>query len=237
MNFSTVNTLLFAVFIIVSTAIPTAAQPDISQVTVSASQLRKHVFLLASDSLQGRATGTKSQLQAALYCTRAFRQSHLVAPFRLDSIRGSFRQTFAFTITEVAHFGGSRTYGTSIQSIYKKHELIARPLTAKDSIGVLFGDNVAGLLIGTDLKQEIVVLSAHYDHLGQMDGQIFHGADDNASGTATILSVAAVFDSLAQQGIRPRRSLLFVLFSGEEAGLLGSDYFVYNSPIPLQQIV
>lgn len=135
-------------------------------------------------------------------------------------------------VIDVALFGNSRTYGT-----YKRDELALLPLTAKDSNRVSFSDNLAGLLIGTDLKQEVVVLSAHYDHLGKSGSQIFHGADDNASGTATVLGVAAVFDSLARQGIRPRRSILFVLFSGEEGGLLGSQYFIANSPIPLNQFV
>lgn len=211
-------------------------QPDVSRVRVSTSLLQKHVFTLAADSLEGRKTGTAGQRKAALYCTGSFRQSHLLAVFRLDSVRGSFRQPYAFTTTEVALFGSSRTYGAA-QPTYKRNELAPLPLTAKDSNRVSFGDNLAGLLIGTDLKQEVVVLSAHYDHLGRSGRQVFHGADDNASGTATVLSVAAVFDSLARQGIKPRRSVLFVLFSGEEGGLLGSQYFVANSPIPLNQFV
>ncbi|MVM39127.1 M20/M25/M40 family metallo-hydrolase [Spirosoma sp. HMF3257] len=212
------------------------AQPDVSRVLVPAELLKKHVYLLASDSLQGRETGRQGQREAALYCVRLFRQSHLLSVFRLDSVRGSFRQTFPFTITEVALFGNSRAYSSAYPT-YKRHELAPAPLTAKDSSKVLFGDNVAGLLVGTDLKKEVVVVSAHYDHLGRVGGRTFHGADDNASGTATVLSIAAVFDSLAQQGIRPRRSILFLLFSGEEGGLLGSNYFVYNSPIPLNQFV
>lgn len=215
--------------------VPAQAQSDVSQVSVSISLLKKHVFTLASDSLQGRATGTVGQLQAAFYCTQSFRLNHLLPVFRLDSLRGSFRQKYAFTITEVSPFGNTQTNG--FRATYKKHELVPPPQTVQDSSHMLFGDNVAGLLVGTDLKQEIVVLSAHYDHLGRSGGRIFHGADDNASGTASILSIASVFDSLARQSIRPRRSVLFVLFSGEEGGLLGSDYFVDNSPIPLQQMV
>ena len=211
-------------------------QPDVSRVRVSTPLLQKHVFTLAADSLEGRKTGTVGQRKAVTYCTSSFRQSHLLAVFRLDSVRGSFRQTYAFTTTDVALFGSSRTYG-SAQPTYKRDELVPLPLTAKDSSRVSFGDNLAGLLIGSDLKQEVVVLSAHYDHLGKSGRQVFHGADDNASGTATVLSVAAVFDSLARQGIRPRRSILFVLFSGEEGGLLGSQYFLTNTPIPLNQFV
>lgn len=232
MRISTVGILLYTLF----NSIQSYAQQDVSNVSVSASLLRKHVFLLASDSLQGRATGTPGQVQAAFYCTRTFRQNHLATVFRIDSTRRSFRQTYPFTVTEVTNFGAPGTY-RSVSSTYKRYELSALPLTTKDSNDVLFGDNLAGALIGTDLKQDVVVISAHYDHLGHAGKKVFYGADDNASGTATVLSMAAVFDSLAQLGIRPRRTILFVLFSGEEGGLIGSQYFVKNSPIPLAQFV
>jgi Zn-dependent M28 family amino/carboxypeptidase len=212
------------------------AQENVSQIAVSADNLKQHVFALASDRFQGRKTGTDGQLQAATYCTQAFRRSHLSAPFRLDSVAGSFRQTFAFTATQVALYGGTRSYG-SRASTYQRNELAPLPQTADDSSRTLFGQNVGGLIIGTDLKQEVVVISAHYDHLGAEGKRIFYGADDNASGTATVLGVSAVFDSLRQVGIRSRRSILFVLFSGEESGLLGSSYFIYNSPLPLSQLV
>lgn len=213
------------------------AQPAVSQVTVPVASLKLHVYKLASDSLQGRETGTDGQHQAALYCTSSFRKSRLLAGFRLDSMRGSFRQTYAFTTTEVALFGASRTRNSPALPTYKRAEIAPLPRTAKGSSRVLFGHNLAGLLIGSDLKREVLVISAHYDHLGRSGRQIFHGADDNASGTATVLSVAAVFDSLGRQGVRPRRSILFVLFSGEEVGLLGSQFFVLNSPIALNQFV
>jgi Zn-dependent M28 family amino/carboxypeptidase len=225
---------VLAFFFIVLSCFQSVGQPDLSRVSVSAALLRKHVFLLASDSLQGRETGTVGQLQAGSYCTATFRSSHLSTVFRIDSSRFSFRQTYPFTVNEVANFG-LRPYGTAL-STYKRYELAALPLTDKASRGVLLGDNVAGLLVGTDLKQQVIVISAHYDHLGRSGRRIYHGADDNASGTATVLSIAAVFDSLVQQGIRPCRSILFVLFSGEEWGLLGSQYFINNSPVPLEQL-
>ena len=210
-------------------------QPDISRIKVADSLLRHHVFSLAADSLQGRATGTKDQLKAAFYCTQVLRRNRMLPVFRLDSIRASFYQQYAFKTVQVTPFG--KSFYSSVPATFDRNELVSLPLPTKPDHDVLFGHNVAGLLIGTDLKQEVIVLSAHFDHLGISGGRIFHGADDNASGTATILSAAAVFDSLAQLGIRPRRSILFVLFSGEEGGLIGSEYFIRNSPIPLQQMV
>ncbi|WP_338871016.1 M28 family peptidase [Spirosoma sp. SC4-14] len=221
-------------FCLVLVSLGLRAQSDVSAISVPLPLLKQHVFALADDSLQGRETGTPSQLTAARYCVKSFRKSHLLAVFRVDSVRGSFYQPFYFTSTTLALFK-PRPGQTPV--MYKKGELLPAPVTAKDSAQVLQGHNVAGFILGTDRKQEIVVISAHYDHVGRIGGRVFPGADDNASGTATVLSVASVFDSLAQQGIRSRRSILFVLFSGEENGLLGSTYFVNNSPIPITQLV
>ncbi|MBO0952069.1 M28 family metallopeptidase [Fibrella forsythiae] len=217
------------------------AQTDLSQVRVSVGLLKKHVYALASDSLQGRETGQQGQRDAALYCSRVFTKSRLTPIFRLDSARFSYRQTYPFISTAITPYGamsapyGKRT-GQSADMVVNRFELVQIPKNRQDSLQVSYGQNVAGLLIGTDLKKEFVIVSAHYDHLGRKRGVLYPGADDNASGTASVLSIAATFDSLARLGIRPRRSILFALFSGEEGGLIGSQYFVWNFPFSLSQI-
>jgi len=97
--------------------------------------------------------------------------------------------------------------------------------------------NVAGLLKGTDLAHEYIVLSAHYDHLGIGKQGVFHGADDNASGTSTLLEIARILGQLKKNGYPPRRSIILIFFAAEEKGLLGSEFFVENPPIPLQNII
>ncbi len=100
--------------------------------------------------------------------------------------------------------------------------------------------NVAGLIEGSDpvLRHEIVLFSAHMDHVGTngeaVGDTIWNGADDDASGTAAVLELAEAFSTT---GARPKRSLLFLAVSGEEKGLVGSEYFATNSPVPLGQIV
>jgi hypothetical protein len=99
--------------------------------------------------------------------------------------------------------------------------------------------NVAGILRGSDpqLKDTYVMLSAHYDHKGPAesgDDRIFNGANDNASGTATVLEVA---NALAALHPRPKRSVLFILFCGEEKGLRGSRYYVDHPLVPLVKTV
>jgi aminopeptidase YwaD len=93
--------------------------------------------------------------------------------------------------------------------------------------------NVAGLLRGSDpdLMWEYVVVGAHYDHIGiARDGRVNNGADDNASGVSGLLALAQEF---AARRDRPRRSILFIAFSGEELGLLGSRHYVANPLVPL----
>lgn len=104
--------------------------------------------------------------------------------------------------------------------------------------------NIVGILDGTDpvLKKEVVVIGAHYDHLGRggegslaaREGEIHHGADDNASGIAGLLELARSFSNSRP---KPRRSIMFIAFSGEEEGLLGSSYYVNNPVVPLANTV
>lgn len=93
--------------------------------------------------------------------------------------------------------------------------------------------NVIGFLPGTEKPDSIVVICAHYDHIGKIGPAIFPGANDNASGVAMLLELASYF---SQPENRPRYTLAFICFAAEEAGLLGSTYFVRNPEFPLRQI-
>ena len=112
-------------------------------------------------------------------------------------------------------------------------------MVKKNRLTDLASSNVVGLLRGSDpaLADEYVVFSAHLDHLGigePVNGDsIYNGAIDNAAGAASLIELARAFASLPE---RPRRSLLFVAFTGEESGLIGSDCFVHNPPVPLASI-
>lgn len=93
--------------------------------------------------------------------------------------------------------------------------------------------NLVGVVPGTDprLKDEVILVSAHHDHLGQHEGKVFLGADDNASGTAGILEVARLLSKA-----KPRRTVLFLSVSGEEDGLLGSAAFIARPPLDLSRV-
>lgn len=94
------------------------------------------------------------------------------------------------------------------------------------------GTNIIGVVKGTVYENNYIAITAHYDHLGKRNGDIYYGTDDNASGTAALLAMAQYFKKYP-----PKHSLLFVAFDAEEKGLLGSKYFVSNSPVPIGSIM
>ncbi len=99
-------------------------------------------------------------------------------------------------------------------------------------------ENVIAFIKGSVYPDEILVVSAHYDHLGMdKDGEVYNGADDDGSGTVAVMAIAEAFQKAVEEGNGPKRSILFLHFTGEEKGLLGSKYYV-NFPIfPLANTV
>jgi hypothetical protein len=110
-----------------------------------------------------------------------------------------------------------------------------QPIPGKEPQSIQ-GRNVGALLRGADplLRDEWVIVSAHFDHLGVRRGKLYPGADDNASGVAMMLEVAR---SVVHGQSPPRRSVMFIGFDLEEVGLFGSRYFVAHSPVPLDKVV
>ena len=117
----------------------------------------------------------------------------------------------------------SKTYKANIDLSYNKKTMTARV------------SNVMGLLEGTDKKDEYVIISAHYDHLGMSNGSVNFGADDDGSGTVSVLEIAEAFAKAKAEGIGPRRSILFMSVSGEEHGLWGSAFYTNHPVYPLEK--
>lgn len=98
-------------------------------------------------------------------------------------------------------------------------------------------ENVLGYLEGSDKKAEVLVVSAHYDHLGVKHDTIYNGADDDGSGTVGVLALATAFAQAKKDGHGPRRSILFVLMTAEEEGLFGSEYYTAHPVLPLASTI
>tara|TARA_Y100001978_G_scaffold199717_1_gene214557 strand:+ start:338 stop:2059 length:1722 start_codon:yes stop_codon:yes gene_type:complete len=112
-------------------------------------------------------------------------------------------------------------------------------LATKTKEKIITGKNVLGYIEGSDpeLKKELIVITAHYDHIGIIDGEIHNGADDNASGTAGLLEIAATFQLAKKLGVEFKRSILCMPVSAEEKGLLGSYYYAENPEFPLENTI
>ncbi len=98
-------------------------------------------------------------------------------------------------------------------------------------------ENVVAYIKGTEKPDEIVVISAHLDHEGVKNGEIYNGADDDGSGTVAILEIAQAFKKAADEGKGPKRSILFLHVTAEEKGLIGSRYYSENPIFPLKKTV
>ena len=110
-------------------------------------------------------------------------------------------------------------------------------LFAEINTEVIETENVLGYLEGTEKKDEVIVLTAHYDHIGVQDGKVYNGADDDASGTTAVLEIAEAFVKAKKDGHGPKRSILFMPVTGEEKGLLGSAHYAENPVFPLENTV
>ena len=97
--------------------------------------------------------------------------------------------------------------------------------------------NIIAFIEGSEFPDEYVYISAHSDHEGVIDGQIYNGADDNGSGTAAVLEMAEAFSLAVKEGNRPKRSIVFLHVTAEEVGLHGSRYYTENPIFPLENAV
>ncbi|SDH30606.1 M28 family metallopeptidase [Winogradskyella thalassocola] len=97
--------------------------------------------------------------------------------------------------------------------------------------------NVIAYIEGSEFPEEYVYITAHSDHEGIKDGEIYNGADDNGSGTAAVLEIAEAFNQATKDGYRPKRSLVFLHVTAEEVGLYGSKFYTENPIFPLEDAV
>ena len=186
--------------------------------TINVYDLEKHLSVLASDSLEGRETGKPGQKMAADYIMNHFKDIG-IPPYK----RKKYYQKFK--VKSGRHLCKCEDCDMSF---------IKKLLGQKQKIK---GENVLGYIEGSDLKEELIVITAHYDHLGKHDSLIFNGADDDASGTVAAMEIAEAFMLAKKDGFGPRRSILIMAVSGEEKGLLGSKYYTDHPIFPLENTV
>ncbi|HPQ21740.1 MAG TPA: M28 family peptidase [Saprospiraceae bacterium] len=104
-------------------------------------------------------------------------------------------------------------------------------------VDVISSKNVIGFIPGDEKPDEYIVVSAHYDHLGKKGDDIYNGADDNGSGTSSVLTLANAFSQADKDRVHFKRNIVFLLVTGEEKGLLGSEFYTHHPIIPLENTV
>ena len=232
-------------------ALGACRSPGIAPTPIAADSLtlRQDVAYLASDALEGRGTGTSGNYAAAGYIRERYRALKLEPVATLDAVSCRIGKDSADALrrsVESRVGTGERVTPNAepcAKDFFQKFTPSSQLLAHSAMLRFLGAQNVVALLPGTDsvLRKEYVVIGAHFDHLGRLTfgaldpdagDAIRNGADDNASGTAAVLELARLLSR------RPlKRSVIFAAFSGEELGLLGSQFFVEHSPVAVGRIV
>lgn len=197
---------VFACSITKNTTPKDYAKADVAKYmnTITANDLKKHLYIVASDEMEGRNTGEPGQKKAGKYLIDQYKENGMSYPTGADG----FYQTVP-------------------------SEFMARAFSPKlnDS------ENIWAFIEGTEKPDEILVISAHYDHVGMKNGEVYNGADDDGSGTVSLLEIAQAFMAAKKDGYGPKRSILFLHVTGEEHGLHGSRYYSENPLFPIENTI
>jgi hypothetical protein len=166
--------------------------------------LKKMLYVVASDDMEGRETGSKGQKKAGLYMIEQYKKNGILFP------------------------KGATDYYQHIPAAF---------LNAKHNENLSDSENIWAYIEGSEKPDEVLVISAHYDHVGIQNGEIYNGADDDGSGTVALLEMAKAFAKAKKQGHGPKRSILFLHVTGEEHGLHGSRYYSENPLFPIANTI
>lgn len=172
--------------------------------TITATELEKHLYIVAADSMQGRDTGSEGQKKAGRYLIGEYNKMGISYP------------------------KGATSFYQKVPSAFMRRNYSPTP---NDS------ENIWAFIEGSEKPDEILVISAHYDHVGTKNGEIYNGADDDGSGTVALLEIAQAFIKAKNEGLGPKRSILFLHVTAEEKGLHGSRFYSENPLFPLKNTI
>lgn len=171
--------------------------------TINAETLKKHLYIIASDEMEGRKTGEPGQKKAAEYIEQFYLKNNIKSP------------------------KGNNDFFQEVPAGY-----------FREGSGIKDSENIISFVEGSEKPEEVVIVTAHYDHVGiDKDGNIFNGADDDGSGTVAVMLMAKAFQKAKEDGNGPKRSIAFLHVTGEEIGLVGSRYYTENPIFPLENTV
>lgn len=168
--------------------------------TITANELKTHLYTFSSEKFEGRAAGTEGDKKAANFLKTYYQNQNIASPIN-DSI-----------------------YFQEIPKDYLPE-------------GTGASQNVLAFIKGTENPDEVVIVSAHLDHMGMENNTIFYGADDDGSGTVALMEMAQAFKLAKANGYGPKRSVLFLHVTAEEIGLQGSKYYTEHPVFSLENTI
>jgi Zn-dependent M28 family amino/carboxypeptidase len=171
---------------------------------ISEKDLKKMLYTVASDEMEGRETGSAGQKKAGLYMIEQYKKSGISFP------------------------KGAKDFYQPVPAAF---------MNARRNQNLPDSENIWAYIEGSEKPNEVLVISAHYDHVGIKDGEVYNGADDDGSGTVAVIEMAKAFAKAKKQGHGPKRSILFLHVTGEEHGLHGSRYYSENPLFPIANTI
>jgi hypothetical protein len=171
---------------------------------ITEQDLKTMLYVVASDEMEGRETGSKGQKKAGLYMIEQYKKNGISFP------------------------KGAKDYYQTVPAAF---------LNAKRNENLPDSENIWAYIEGSEKPDEVLVISAHYDHVGVKNGDIYNGADDDGSGTVAVMEMAKAFAKAKKDGHGPKRSILFLHVTGEEHGLHGSRYYSENPLFPIANTI
>ena len=188
--------------------------------SITSQELTDLVYEFASDEFEGRNTGEAGQKLAVNFIKNFYKSNDIA---KADNTEDYFQKF-------IVDFSGRQVANPSdIDSLEN--------LITADNVNWVKTENVAAIIEGSKYPDEYIILTAHLDHVGIEDGEIYNGADDDGSGSMALLEIAQAFKLAELDGNRPKRSIVILHVSAEEKGLLGSKYYVENPLYSLDKTI
>ncbi len=205
------NTLLLILALSVSCSQENASDKYAESIT--SEELSDLIYEFSSDKFEGRNTGEPGQKLAVEFIRDFYKSNNII---KADNTEDYFQKFLVDFDSRV----------------------VTRPDNInQDNIDWVKTENVAAIIEGSTYPNEYIVLTAHLDHVGIENGEIFNGADDDGSGSMALLEIAEAFKLAELDGNRPKRSIVILHVSAEEKGLLGSKYYTDNPLYPLDETI
>ena len=187
--------------------------------TITSKDLQSLLVTYSSDKFEGRQTGEYGEMLAVNFLRDFYIENEIKPAKNTNNYFQNYQLNLPGQMIDISY---------SFPEKLRGYDRYARGENLVDT------QNVASIIEGETYPNSYIIITGHLDHVGLDGDVVYNGADDNGSGTVSILEIAQAFQTAVKDGIRPKKSIIFLHVSGEEEGLLGSEYYVNNSLYPLE---